>query len=75
MEIVFRYGILCDSLEKQANEQGFTLGDKSEKFEKIRNAISMCKFHVATESQTESMFKKLQKEVVKALKPLKEVNK
>lgn len=35
MEIGFHHGALCDSYEKQANEQGFTLGDKAELFEKI----------------------------------------
>ena len=35
MEIGFRYGLLCDDLEKQANEQGFTLGEKAELMEKL----------------------------------------
>lgn len=70
MEIGFSYGILCESLKKQANEQGFELKD-DEKFEKIRKAINMCGFHVATDSQVELMIKKLQKQVVKNLVPLK----
>ena len=39
MEIGFRYGILCDTIEKQAVEQGFTLGDKAEKYEDYKNSI------------------------------------
>ena len=71
MNIGFKYGVLCESLEKQANEQGFTLGEKADGFEKIRHAINMCGFHVATESQVRLMINKLQKKVVKALVLLK----
>lgn len=69
-DIRFGYGIICDPLEIQANNQGYTLGDKVEMFEKIRDSINMCKFHVATESQVNAMFKKLHNKVVKELKPL-----
>lgn len=67
MNIEFMYGVLCDPLENQAQKQGYTLGKEVEKLEKIRGAINMCGFHVATQSQVDSMFKKLQKQVVKAL--------
>lgn len=69
-EVGFSYGIFGKTLKEQANEQGFELKD-DEKLEKIRKAINMCGFHVATESQVNSMFKKLQKQVVKSLVPLK----
>ena len=39
MQIEFRYGALCDALEKQANDQGFTLDKDAEKLEKQREAI------------------------------------
>ena len=68
-EIGFNYGVLCDSLGKQANEQGYELQD-SDKFEKIRKAINMCGFHVATESQVSAMIKKLHKQVMENLLPL-----
>lgn len=71
MEVGFRYGVLCDELEKQANEQGFTLGKDAERLEAIRKAINMCAFHVATDSQIQSMIKKLQKKVVASLQPVK----
>lgn len=34
-KIGFQHGALCDSYEKQANEQGYTLGEKAELFDKI----------------------------------------
>lgn len=66
-QIGFSYGAFAESLEEQANKQGYTLGKDAEKYEKIRNAINMCGFHVATESQIDSMLKKLQKKVVDSL--------
>lgn len=67
--IKFSYGVLCESLKEQANEQGYELKDY-DKFEKIRKAINMCGFHVATDSQVNLMIKKLQKQVVENLIPL-----
>lgn len=72
-QIEFSYGVLSDTLEEQANKQGYTLGEEAEKLEKIRKAINMCKFHVATDSQVSSMIKKLHNKVIKALKPLDNV--
>ena len=69
-QVGFGYGALCDPLEKQANEQGYTLGKKAETLDKIKDAINMCLFHVATDSQVDSMTKKLHKKVLEALKPL-----
>jgi hypothetical protein len=70
ISVRFGYGVFCDSLEKQANDQGFNLKN-SEMYEKIRHSINMCKFHVATESQVDSMLKKLHKKVIADLKPIK----
>jgi hypothetical protein len=56
------------TLEEQANEQGYTLGNKAELLEKIRHAINMCMFHVATESQVAAMTKKLHHNVIQVLK-------
>ena len=66
-QIGFSYGVFAESLEEQANKQGYTLGGSAERMESIRNAINMCGFHVATESQVDSMLKKLQKKVVDSL--------
>ncbi|MGL6184750.1 MAG: hypothetical protein ACRC1T_05160 [Clostridium chrysemydis] len=70
--VTFHYGAIADTLEKQANEQGFTLGKKAEQLEKIKKAIVICGFHVATESQANSMTKKLHNKVIKSLKELEE---
>lgn len=69
-QVGFSYGPLCDDLEVQANRQGYTLGENAEKFEKIRDAINMVMFHVATKSQVDYMTKKLQAQIVKVLKYL-----
>jgi hypothetical protein len=69
-QIGFNYGVFADSLEEQANKQGYTLGDENERMESIRQAINMCGFHVATESQVNAMFSKLQKKVTGYLKSL-----
>ena len=67
VSVTFSYGAMSDSLEEQAKKQGFTLGKEAEKLEKIKNAINMCDFHVATDSQASSMTKKLHKKVLEAL--------
>lgn len=69
-QVGFSYGPLCASLEAQANAQGYTLGDDAEKLEKIKEAINMVMFYVATDSQVHAMTKKLQAQVVSALKPI-----
>jgi len=71
-KVGFSYGVLYDSLEEQANKQGYTLSKDADTFEKIRKAINMCMFHVATDSQVSTMTKKLHKKIIKALKPIKE---
>ena len=73
MEVGFHYGVLCDPLEKQANDQGFTLGDDKEYLEDLERCMLMCWLHgLITDSQKYAMMKKMQKKVVKALKPLKQ---
>ena len=71
MEVGFYHGILSDSYEKQANEQGFTLGDKAELLEKLRHSYNMLRMHdCITDSQADEIVQKIQKKIVKALKPL-----
>lgn len=73
MEVGFYYGALCDPLEKQANDQGFTLGDDKEYLEDLERCMLMCWIHgLVTDSQKDAMMKKMQKKVVKAMKPLKQ---
>ena len=73
MKVGFHYGALCDPLEKQANDQGFTLGDGKEYLEDLERCMLMCWIHgLVTDSQKDAMMKKMQKKVMKALKPLKQ---
>lgn len=71
MEVEFRHGALCDSYEKQANEQGFTLGDKAELFDKVAYSYNLLRIYgYLTDSQADSVCEKIQKRLVKNLKPL-----
>lgn len=74
MQIGFKYGVLCDKLEKQANEKGFTFGDKEKFVEDLRYSYNMGTFHFLTDKQAESVLKKVHSKVIKLLKPLKEGN-
>lgn len=72
MEISFYHGALCDSYEDQANEQGFTLGDKAELFDKIRNAYSLLRVRgYLTDSQVDVVCKKIQKDLVRSVRKMK----
>lgn len=68
MEVGFRHGAMCDSYEKQANEQGFTLGEKAELFEEIGFSYNLLRIHgYLTDSQADMICKKIQKNLVKNL--------
>lgn len=69
--IVFSHGALADSYEKQANEQGYTLGEKAELFDKIAFSYNVLRIHgYFTDKQADSICKKIQKRLVSNLKPL-----
>lgn len=71
-EIGFHHGALADSYEKQANEQGYTLGDKADTFDKIGFSYNMLRIHgYLTDSQADSVCKKIQKKLVASVKKLK----
>lgn len=72
MEIGFHHGTLCDRYEKQANDQGFTLGDKAELFDKIGYAYNLLRVRgYLTDSQADMVCKKIQKDLVKSVKKMK----
>lgn len=74
-QIGFHHGALADSYEKQANEQGFTLGDKAETFDKIAHSYNMLRIHgYLTDSQADSVCQKIQKNLVKNIKSLEKEN-
>lgn len=72
MVVSFRHGAFADKYEKQANDQGFTLGDRAEMFDKIAFSYNMLRIHgFFTEKMEESICKKIQKRLVDNLEPLK----
>lgn len=72
-QVEFHHGALCDPYEKQANNQGFTLGDERERLEKLGFSLVYCWIHgVLTDSQYDMGLKKLQKQLVRALEPKEE---
>lgn len=72
-EVGFYHSAFAESYEKQANEQGYTLGQKAEEFDKIAFAYNMLRIHgYFTDKQEESICKKIQKNLVSCLKPLPE---
>lgn len=71
IKVGFYHGALEDAYEKQANEQGFTLGDKAELFDKIAFSYNLLWIHgYLTDKQADSVCQKIQKALIKNLKPL-----
>ena len=69
----FIHGALADSYEKQAREQGFTLGDKAELMDELGFGLTINYVHgVLTDSQYDKALQKLNKKIVGSLKPFKE---
>lgn len=74
--VEFHHGALSDPYEKQANEQGFTLGKEKKRLEQLGFSLVYCRIHgVLTDSQYDMALKKLQKQLVKAIKLLPETPK
>lgn len=71
MTIVFCHGALCDPYEEQANEQGYTLGDKAEYLQDLGFKTVYIWIHgLLTDRQYDDALRKLQKQLVKAARPL-----
>lgn len=69
--IEFRHGFLSPSYEEQANEQGYTLGDQAEKYQKLgKYVLELRIFGIITDGETDKALQRLQKKFVKELKPL-----
>ena len=74
--VEFRHGALSDPYEQQANAQGFTLGKEKKRLEQLGFSLVYCWIQgVLTDSQYDMALKKLQKQLVKAIKPLPETPK
>ncbi len=66
--VKFGYGALCDTLEKQANKQGFTLGKDAEKLENYRRYATLLFFGLSLpNSMFDKMLQKLNKLVIDSL--------
>lgn len=73
MEVGFYHGVLAHKYEEQANKQGFTLGDKAEYFDKIAFSYNMLRIHgFLTDKQADMVCQKIQKQLMKNIKPLPE---
>lgn len=70
----FHHGALCDSYEKQANDQGFTFGDDAEWVQKVGFGLVCAHIHgCITDSEYDRILQKFQKKIlVKRLKRLSE---
>ena len=69
--IGFHHGALSDKYEIQANEQGYTLGDDAELFDKIGYAYNLLRIHgYLTDSQADMVCKKIQKNLAKTVRKL-----
>jgi len=71
--IEFYHGAMSEPYEVQANKQGFTLGRDKERLEKLGFSLTYSWIQEClTDSQYDMALKKLQKQLVKAVKPLPE---
>lgn len=72
MIVEFHHGALCDTYEKQANDQGFTLGDSAEWADKVAFGIVCAYVHgCITDSEYDNILRRFQKNILqKNLKPI-----
>lgn len=70
--IGFHFGALASPFEEQANEQGYTLGDKAEYYEKMFFGLTAAWFDgVMTDGEHTKALQRLVKRLAKAVKPIK----
>lgn len=69
--VEFYHGALSDSYEKQANVQGFTLGEKAEWIQQVGFGLVCAYIHgCITDSEYDKILKRFQKNILlKNLKP------
>ncbi|MCD8198227.1 MAG: hypothetical protein LUE24_13865 [Lachnospiraceae bacterium] len=71
--VSFRHGALCPSYEEQANEQGLTLGDEANYFDKIADAYNLLRMEgLLTDSQEAMICQKIQKKLAASVKLMEE---
>ena len=70
-ELGFSYGLLAATLEIQANEQGYTLGNKAEKLQSYVKAAQKLKLGIKLpDSVYHDILKRINKRVTESLTPL-----
>ena len=75
-EIGFCHGVFAESYEKQANDQGYTLGNNAELFNMIGLSYNALRMHgYLTDSQADSVCQKIQNGLMENIKPLAKENK
>lgn len=71
-EIGFHFGALSETLEEQANEQGFTLDDYAEFCENVKMGLVAAHIHgFITDGEYNKILPRFMKYIVKNIKPLK----
>lgn len=70
----FHHGALCDSYEKQANDQGFTFGDDAEWVQKVGFGLVCAHIHgCITDGEYDKILQRFQRKILlKKLKRLSE---
>jgi len=71
--VEFHHGALADSYEKQANEQGLTLGEHAEFAQNVGFGLVAAHIHgCITDSEYDKILQRFQKKILlKNLKPMK----
>ena len=65
MKIEFHYGALAESLEEQANKQGYTFGNLAEWVEKVNFGLVCSRIHgVITDSEYDKIIKRFQDKIL-----------
>ncbi len=72
MQVGFHHGLMADSYEEQANEQGYTFGEKADFVELVGFGLVCAHIHgCITDSEYDKILKRFQSKIlVKNLKPL-----
>ena len=72
-KIMVECGIFNDPIEKQLNEQGYTLGDNAEVFQAMSDGMeALYIYGIITDRQLENIGNSYVKHLKKHIKPLKE---
>lgn len=73
MDIEFRHGALSDTYEKQANQQGFTFGDKAEWVQRVGFGLVCAHIHgCITDAEYDKILQRFQKKIL--IKNLKKID-